>query len=76
MMKWSVHFNTYGKPFVSDVSCFCMLHGDLPLKFLFNKCPNINCKNSKNELDEYAMENIAESIVLDEWDKINGTKIQ
>lgn len=74
MIKWNVHFNSSGKPFVSDLNCFCILHGDLPIKFMWNKCPNGNCKNSK-EFNEYAFENIAESIVLDEWDKINGTKV-
>lgn len=75
MIKWNVYFSTSGKPFVSDVNCFCILHGNVPIKFLWNKCPTNNCKNSKEEINEYAIENMAESIVLDEWDKITGTKI-
>lgn len=76
MIKWNVHFSTSGKPFVSEVKCFCILHGSMPIKFLWNKCPSNNCKNSEQEINEYYIENFAESIVLDEWDKINGTKIQ
>ncbi|MGX9987583.1 hypothetical protein [Soonwooa buanensis] len=75
MMKWNVHFSTANKPFVSDVNCFCLLHGDLPIKFLWNRCPHQDCKNSQKQIDDYSLENLAESIVLDEWDKINGNKI-
>jgi len=75
MIKWNVHFSTSGKPFVSEVNCFCTLHGDMPIKFLWNHCPSNNCKNSEQEIDKYYIENFAESIVLNEWDKINGTKV-
>lgn len=75
MMKWNVHFSSMDKPFVSDVNCFCTLHGELPIKFLWNQCPVENCKNAKKTLDSYAIDNFAESLVLNEWDKINGNKI-
>ncbi|WP_333852159.1 hypothetical protein [Epilithonimonas sp.] len=75
MMKWNVHFSSMDKPFVSDVNCFCTLHGELPIKFLWNRCPVDNCKNALKTVDSSAIENFAESIVLDEWDKLNGNKI-
>ena len=75
IIKWKVHFDNHEQPFVSDVNCFCTLHGNVPMKFIWNKCPNQDCKNFDKEINEYALINMAESIVLDEWDKINGTKL-
>ena len=70
--EWSIFFDLNGKPFIDDLEFFCVEHEELPLRLFGTSCQDDNCKNSKIELDFYKTKNYLESLVMNEWRKINN----
>lgn len=68
--EWTVWFGSNGKPFISDLEFFCTEHGDAPLRFYGNNCSMNGCKNSRLNINEHALKNYIESLVINEWNKI------
>jgi hypothetical protein len=71
LYKWTVYFKRNGNPFITDLEIFCNKHDDVPIRFLGNKCSINGCENSRIRLDQYGAENHIESIVINEWEKLN-----
>lgn len=71
LYKWRVYFKSNGEPAIIDATGFCTKHSDAPIKLINGNCPMRDCENSRIHLDEYRTENHIESLVLNEWDKIN-----
>lgn len=69
--EWTVYFYNNGKPFITDLEFFCLLHDEVPIRFFGNRCSHIGCKNSVLEFNEYEIKNHLESFVLNEWNKLN-----
>lgn len=69
LFKWKVYFDNSGTPFISDLTAFCTKHGEPPIRFINNRCPIQNCKNSKQVIDVYSVKNYVESDLIDKWDK-------
>jgi len=72
LYKWKVYFKSNGDPFISDLEFYCTKHDDVPIRFIRKNCPISGCVNSRQRLDEYGTKNHIESIVINEWEKING----
>lgn len=72
IFRWNVYFQINGNPSIADLEIFCTNHGEVPLKFLSNNCPNKNCSNSHLNIDKYYFTNYFESAVKHEWSKINN----
>lgn len=74
MVRCDVYFDVYNKPQVFNVVAFCLKHGEPPLKMSkYGGCTDPNCENST--INNYSIQNFVESIVINEWDKINDSKI-
>lgn len=72
LIKWNVHFDLSGNPFISDLTFFCTNHGEVPVRYIFDYCNVNGCKNARKKLNKYDVENGIESMVLHEWDKLNN----
>lgn len=72
MYKWRVYFKQGGMPSIIDFTGFCTKHGDAPLKLVNGNCPIRDCSNHRINLNEYLTENYIESLVIHEWELING----
>ncbi|WP_405384100.1 hypothetical protein [Maribacter sp. LLG6340-A2] len=72
LYKWKVYFKSNGDPFIADLEFYCTKHDDIPIRFVGNNCPMNGCKNSRVRLDEFGTKNHIESIVINEWEKINS----
>lgn len=70
--EWTVYFGDNGKPFITDLEFYCTEHGDVPLRFYGNNCSMNGCKNSNLNVDEYRVKNHLESLVINEWNKMNN----
>lgn len=74
LVKWDVYFDVYDKPQVSSIESFCLKHGEPPLKmYKYGGCIDHNCQNSQIKYD--GIRSIVESIVINEWDKINNKSL-
>jgi len=71
LFKWVVYFKSNGNPFITDLEIFCTEHGEVPIRFVENNCSINGCKNSRLNIDTYKTENHVDSIVVNEWDKMN-----
>ena len=67
--RWTVYFDG-DTPYIDDISMFCTKHGDIPVRFMKNKCHIRDCQNSIRPIDEHALQNIIESDLIARWDKI------
>lgn len=72
LTKWNVYFKTNGNPSISDFEMFCKKHDDVPIRFIANRCPVQGCENSRIRIDEYGIKNHIESMVINDWEKLNG----
>lgn len=72
LCRWEVYFNTSGKPFIGNLNAFCLNHGDIPIRFIHGRCPQINCENHRNSFSESIAKNHIESILINDWDKLNS----
>lgn len=72
MFRWKVHMSQYkGHPVALHIVKVCQLHNP-PLKF-DDYCKDPNCKNYKQRVDDYHIQNFIESCLLEEWYKLGGT---
>lgn len=69
LFKWGVFFD-YDTPFISDLTAFCIKHGDTPIRFMGESCSIQGCENSRQRIDKYAVKNLIESELIDRWEKI------
>jgi len=70
LFKWKVSFDFGNKPFISDLTFFCLKHGNVPIKFMNNRCPIPECENSEKIIDIPRTKNFIESRVLHYWEQI------
>jgi len=69
--EWTVYFGMNGKPYISDLEFFCLEHGEAPIRLFGNRCSHVGCKNSILKFNEFELKNYFESLVLNEWNKLN-----
>ena len=70
--RWEIYFDMAGKPFISDLDAFCLNHGETPIRFMDGRCPQIGCENHRKSFSEHIAKNHIESMILNEWDKLNS----
>ena len=70
MFRWGVYFD-YDKPFISDLEAYCTKHEGSPIRFVGNSCPLNNCENHRQNINLHFVKNHIESVLIDNWDKIN-----
>lgn len=75
LSRWRVSFSFTGDPFISHLEFFCTKHSETPLRFINNRCPNIDCPNHKQNHDITYAKNHIESYLINEWDKLNKVYI-
>lgn len=64
-VTWDVGFDVNQRPYIENIQCFCLLHGELPLKMLDGKCLDPNCRHSECGVDMMRITNYIESILLE-----------
>ena len=71
MFRWGVFFD-HNKPFISGLEAFCTRHDGAPIRFVRNCCPVQGCENSRQSIDMNLVKNHIESILIDDWEKMQG----
>lgn len=69
--EWTVYFGSNGKPFITDLEFFCLEHGNVPIRLFNNRCSHIGCKNASLNFNTFELKNYFESLVINEWNKLN-----
>lgn len=70
LLRWGVYFSFEGTPFIDDLTAFCTKHQP-PMRFVNGTCPVRDCENSKQQMNGHMLKNHVESMLIDEWEKIN-----
>ena len=69
LFKWEVYFNNQ-TPFMADFKVFCTKHGQLPIRFIGDRCSIQGCENSRKQINTYVLKNFIESDLIDRWEKL------
>jgi len=73
LIKWDVTFYD-NKPQIINLEVFCINHGEVPIKFINERCQiDKKCENSKGSNTE-GLYNGIESLVIHRWEEINSKK--
>jgi len=72
LYRWEVYFDMSKKPFISELDAFCLKHGETPIRFMGDRCPQNGCENHRKSFSEHIAKNHIESILLNKWDKLNS----
>lgn len=71
LYKWKVDFEWTGKPFVTDLEIFCTKHGNMPQKFIENRCPVPDCINHNQAVNQKFIHNHWDSYLIRQWEQIH-----
>lgn len=70
LFRWGVYFDYSGNPFISDLEAFCDKPPGPPIRFINNRCPDVNCQNSRQSINLCGVKNYIESDLIDRWNKM------